>query len=71
METGEPRDPGLHTRAAAKLAEIDKKIQDLQMIRESLQEAVNAGCDDLSSCVASPCCPLPFTELSRARDADH
>ena len=60
---GKPADPGLQARAAAKLAEVEKKIADLQMMRDMLQEAANAGCDDLVVCADSPQCPLPFDGL--------
>jgi DNA-binding transcriptional MerR regulator len=56
-------DAGLQARAAAKLAEIERKITDLTIIRDTLREAVNAGCDDLMACADSPCCPLPLTNL--------
>ncbi len=56
--------PGLQERAAAKLAEIDVKITDLTTIRAALVAAVEAGCDDLTVCAASPCCPIPFTGLA-------
>ncbi|MFC8671508.1 MerR family transcriptional regulator [Streptomyces griseorubiginosus] len=55
---------GLQERAAAKLAEVDAKIADLHTIRAALVTAVDAGCDDLTACAASPCCPLPFTDLA-------
>lgn len=51
---------GLQVRAAAKLSEIEAKISDLQMIAATIRTAVDAGCDDLAECAASPCCPLPF-----------
>ncbi|WP_307825764.1 MULTISPECIES: MerR family transcriptional regulator [unclassified Streptomyces] len=56
--------PGLQDRAAAKLAEVDAKIADLTTIRAALVTAVDAGCDDLTVCAASPRCPLPFTDLA-------
>jgi DNA-binding transcriptional MerR regulator len=59
------RDAGLQARAAAKLAEIDARIADLNVIRATLLAALDAGCDDLVACAASPCCPLPFVELAR------
>jgi len=53
-------DGGLRARATAKLAEVEQKIADLQAIRETLIQAVDAGCDDLVACAGSSCCPLPF-----------
>ena len=58
------RDAGLQARATAKIAEIDRKIADLTVIRESLAQALDAGCDDLITCAGSSCCPLPFTDLT-------
>jgi len=56
-------DAGLQARAAGKLIEVERKIADLTVIRDTLREAVKAGCDDLIACADSPCCPLPFTDL--------
>ncbi|MEU4096174.1 MerR family transcriptional regulator [Streptomyces sp. NPDC026673] len=56
--------PGLQERASAKLAEVDAKITDLTTIRTALMAAVEAGCDDLTKCASSPCCPIPFTDLA-------
>jgi DNA-binding transcriptional MerR regulator len=61
---GRRRDSGLQSRAEAKLAEVERKIADLVVIRETLREAVDAGCDDLLTCAGSPGCPLPFAELA-------
>jgi MerR family mercuric resistance operon transcriptional regulator len=58
-------DPGLQARAAAKLAEIEARINDLQVIATTLRKAIDAGCDDLSACATSACCPLPFADLDR------
>lgn len=58
------RDSGLQARAAQKLAEIDARIADLTVMRDTLRSAVDAGCDDLEACAASASCPLPFTELA-------
>lgn len=55
---------GLLSRAQDKLAEVEAKIADLTVIRETLQQAVDTGCDDLIACANSPHCPLPFTELA-------
>ena len=69
---GSRPDPGLQARAHGKIAEIDRKIRDLTVIRKSLEQAVAAGCDDLMTCAGSPCCPLPFTDLFRRPErADH
>lgn len=55
----------LQRRAAAKLAEIENKIADLGVIAVSLRAALDAGCDDLTVCATSDCCPLPFADLDR------
>ncbi|MFI5959327.1 MerR family transcriptional regulator [Cryptosporangium sp. NPDC051539] len=57
-------DTGLQARARAKLVEVDARIRDLQTIRATLVEALDAGCDDLTACAGSDCCPLPFTALA-------
>ncbi|MCX5215621.1 MerR family transcriptional regulator [Kitasatospora sp. NBC_00240] len=56
--------PGLQERARDKLAEVDAKIADLTTIRKALTTAVAAGCDDLTLCATSTCCPIPFTDLA-------
>jgi MerR family mercuric resistance operon transcriptional regulator len=61
---GSRRDAGLQARAATKLTEVDARIADLKVIRATLVAAMDAGCDDLVACAASPCCPLPFAELA-------
>ncbi|MEJ2855073.1 MULTISPECIES: MerR family transcriptional regulator [unclassified Saccharothrix] len=58
------REPGLPERAAAKLAEVEAKIDDLGVIRDTLRRALDAGCDDLLACAQRPGCPLPFTDLA-------
>ncbi len=64
---GRRADAGLLSRAEAKLGEIEQKIADLGVIRDTLRAAVSAGCDDLIACAQSDCCPLPFAELSDRR----
>jgi MerR family mercuric resistance operon transcriptional regulator len=54
------RSAGLQTRAAHKLAEVEEKIADLQLIAGSLRAALDAGCDDLVACASSACCPISF-----------
>jgi DNA-binding transcriptional MerR regulator len=61
---GRPADAGLGGRVVAKLAEIDARIADLSTIRATLLAAIQAGCDDLTVCAASPDCPLPFADLA-------
>ncbi|SEG84930.1 DNA-binding transcriptional regulator, MerR family [Thermomonospora echinospora] len=58
-------DHGLRERAWVKLIEVEERIADLKVIRDTLREAIDAGCDDLITCVGQPHCPLPFTELAR------
>ncbi|WP_433719363.1 MerR family transcriptional regulator [Actinoplanes sp. CA-051413] len=76
LETGRHRhgrgaDAGLQSRAQAKLAEVEAKISDLQIIAGTLRAAVDAGCDDLVTCAAQPCCPIPFATIAvGAPDAD-
>jgi MerR family mercuric resistance operon transcriptional regulator len=53
---------GLRTRATGKLAEVEAKIADLRLVRDTLLAAVAAGCDDLITCADRPECPLPFAE---------
>jgi len=54
---------GLQSRAAAKLTEINEKIADLEVIRDSLITARDAGCDDLIQCADEECCPIPFVQI--------
>lgn len=54
---------GLQSRTEAKLAEVDQKIADLHVIRDSLIAARDAGCDDLVQCAQSECCPIPFVQI--------
>jgi MerR family mercuric resistance operon transcriptional regulator len=56
-------DAGLQARAQAKLSEVERRIADLEAVRDTLRQAVAAGCDDLVVCADRPCCPLPFAEL--------
>ncbi len=69
LQTGRHRhgqmDASLQAHAAAKIAEIDARISDLQIIRKTLAEAVAAGCDDLMECATTDCCPIPFTDIAQ------
>lgn len=53
-------------RAAAKLADVEAKIADLERIRDRLRAVSEAGCDDLLACVDVPSCPVPFEPLAQA-----
>ncbi|MEV6710464.1 MerR family transcriptional regulator [Lentzea sp. NPDC051208] len=57
------RRPGLRERAEVKLGEVEARIADLEVVRDTLRAAISAGCDDLVSCSHSPSCPLPFAGL--------
>jgi MerR family transcriptional regulator, mercuric resistance operon regulatory protein len=61
---GQKPDAGLQGQARVKLAEVEQRIRDLQTIRETLAAALDAGCDDLTACANSECCPIPFVALS-------
>jgi DNA-binding transcriptional MerR regulator len=56
---------GLRARATTKLAEVEAKIADLEVIAATLRAAIDAGCDDLEACAATACCPIPFAGLDR------
>jgi MerR family transcriptional regulator, mercuric resistance operon regulatory protein len=55
-------DAGLRGRAQAKVAEIDARLAELTLMRDTLRAAVEAGCDDLIACAATDCCPLPLSD---------
>jgi len=57
-------DAGLQGHAAAKLTEIDTKLAELNAVRDTLREALAAGCDDLLACSENPDCPVPFTDIT-------
>ncbi len=58
------RDSGLQTRAREKLAEVEQRISDLNVIHANLVAALDAGCEDLHECAGSDCCPIPFVEIA-------
>jgi DNA-binding transcriptional MerR regulator len=60
---GTRTDSSLQTQARVKLAEVEERIADLNTIRETLITALDAGCDDLTECANSECCPLPFADI--------
>jgi DNA-binding transcriptional MerR regulator len=58
------RPSSLHDQLAAKLAEVESRIADLELIRETLVAGLDAGCDDVVTCSSTDGCPLPFGELA-------
>lgn len=60
---------GLQDRVQEKLAEVDERIADLQVIRATLVAALEAGCDDLVACAATDGCPIPFSQMGSAARA--
>jgi hypothetical protein len=65
IATVSARTPGWRARAAGKLVEVEQKIADLVVIRDTLRAGVDAGCDDLLTCAENSCCPLPFAGLAQ------
>ncbi|MGC3859823.1 MerR family transcriptional regulator [Micromonospora chersina] len=61
-------DNSLQVRAREKLVEVQQRLADLTVIRDTLRAAISAGCDDLVACAGSSCCPLPFAELAERTD---
>ena len=57
------RDGQLRQRAVAKLAELDRKISDLQTVRTELAGAMAAADEGRGHCSCSPNCPLPLAGL--------
>lgn len=51
---------GLEARAAAKLAEVQVRIAELEAVAGRLRAALRAGCADLVVCAGVPECPIPF-----------
>ena len=72
MEVGRHRhrseESGLTAKAQAKLLEVEQRIADLEVMRETLRATIEAGCEDLISCAEAGCCPLPFADLPSAGD---
>ena len=62
------RRPRLADSARAKLVQVREKISALQQIEATLQQAIEAGCDDLAVCALEGDCPIPFPTIA-ARSA--
>ena len=58
------RPAGLQGRAADKLVEVEQRMADLTVIRDTLQRALDAGCHDLLGCEEAEGCPLRFADLA-------
>jgi DNA-binding transcriptional MerR regulator len=54
----------LHRRAAAKVAEIDARIGQLQLVRQALLAVLAAECDSLTDCSCGLGGPLPVLEIT-------
>ncbi|MFT7840257.1 MerR family transcriptional regulator [Saccharothrix sp. BKS2] len=75
LETGRHRygtraPAGLTERVTAKLADVEARITDLGVIRDTLRTALAAGYADLVECSGTPSCPIPFSDLAGERPAD-
>ena len=53
-----------HAAAHAKLAELDRRIIELTVVRGHLAEVIDAGCADFEHCVGSPRCPVELVPQS-------
>jgi DNA-binding transcriptional MerR regulator len=58
------RRPHLAESARAKLAQVREKIAALQQIEATLQQTIDAGCDDLTVCALEENCPIPFPSIA-------
>lgn len=58
------RPAGLNEAARVKLAEVEERLVDLALIRDTLRASIDAGCDDLVDCSGSDCCPIPFDAIA-------
>jgi DNA-binding transcriptional MerR regulator len=64
---GKRVDTGLALRAREKLVEVEERMADLAAIRDRLNAALDAGCDDLLACASAECCPIPFESIASER----
>ncbi len=69
LAAGRHRHGGLQARAEARLRTVRQQIADLEVVRDTLRAALEAGCDDLATCAASPACPLPLSDPRASRSA--
>ena len=57
----------LRARGAAKVAEIDTRIAQLQAMRAELADVVVADCDSLFECTCGLGVPLPYAQIDSER----
>lgn len=65
---GQRRSAGLQASASAKLAEVETRISDLQVIAGTLRAALDAGCDDVVACADSPAARCRSSNSPRTAD---
>ena len=56
----------LADHARAKLIQVRAKIAALQQIEATLEQTIEAGCDDLTVCALEENCPIPFQTITIA-----
>jgi MerR family mercuric resistance operon transcriptional regulator len=52
----------LSERLSARLAEVESRIAELQLVATTLRATLDAGCTDLVECAGVPRCPVPFQQ---------
>jgi DNA-binding transcriptional MerR regulator len=62
--------PGLRERAQDKIAEVEARIAQLEQVRHTLAQVVEAGCSDLAVCSCLQECPIPFTGVLGPEDGE-
>jgi len=62
------RRPRLADSARAKLVQVREKVTALQQIEATLQQTIDAGCDDLTVCALEEDCPIPFPSIAVTED---
>ena len=67
---GRTANRSLQARAKVKLAEVEERLADLTVVRDSLRAALDAGCDDLVAFAGNDCCPIPFAAITTRPTTD-